>query len=165
MKKLPLRQPPMQAEPLARFDWAVMALDGSPFPMDRMRGETMVLNICSTKCGPCVAELPSIERLHKAVGSDGVKVLCVATDPDVNTVREFVAAKGFQLPVYALGDSEIPQVFDSDYIPATYVVNADGHIVYQHTGAALWDHPRVIALLRGLVLQNAVVPLKDHAVA
>src|SRR3990172_9799619 len=164
MRRLPLRHPPMKAEPLARFDWAVMALDGSPFPMDRMRGETMVLNIWSTMCAPCGAELRSIERLNKAVGNDGVSVMCVATDRDINTVRDFVTAKGFQLPVYVLGESEIPQVFDSDYVPATYIVNADGRVIYQHTGAALRDHPRVITFLRGLAVQNAVIPLKDHAV-
>ena len=53
-----------------------------------------------------------------------------------------------------LGDSEIPPVFDSDYVPATYVVSPDGFVVYQHTGAALWDDPRVVSFLRGLSVQH-----------
>jgi thiol-disulfide isomerase/thioredoxin len=162
-KNLPVRPPPMVAEPVAVYDWAVTALDGSLFRMDQIRGEPFLLNIWSTMCPPCIAELPSIERLHHALSNDGVRVLCVATDSDADRVRRLVAENGWRLPVYVLGKSEIPQVFDSDYIPTTYVVSADGRVVYQHTGAALWDHPRVISFLRRLAIQHVVVPLDAKA--
>ena len=163
MKNRPVKAPPMNAEPVAFYDWNVTALDGSIFSMSQIRGEPFLLNIWSTMCPPCIAELPSIERLHRAVSSDGVRVLCVATDGDADRVRRLVAENGWEFPVYVLGPSEIPQVFDSDYIPTTYVVSADGRVVYQHTGAALWDHPRVISFLRRLTIQHAVVPLDAKA--
>jgi thiol-disulfide isomerase/thioredoxin len=160
-KNVPLRQPPMPSEVAASYDWQVVALDGTAFRMEAARGEILFLNIWSTMCPPCVAELPSIERLHRAVGDD-VRVMCIATDGDLDRVRKFVTARGLKLPVFVLADGDPPHVFDSDYIPATYVVNADGMVVYQHTGAALWDHRRVVAFLRGLAMKHVLPPPKSE---
>ena len=124
--------------------------------MERVKGEILFLNIWSTMCAPCLAELPSIERLQKALESDGVRFMCIATDGDAGRVRKFVEKNGWKLPFFVLADSDIPKVFDSDYVPATYVVNPEGAVVYQHTGAALWDHPRVVSFLRGLSVQHGL---------
>ena len=163
-KAAPLRQPPMTSHPNASYDWKVVALDGTLFPMEEARGELLFLNIWSTMCPPCVAELPSIERLQAALVSDGVKFMCVATDGDRERVRKFVETNGWKLPFFVLGEGEIPQVFDSDYVPATYVVSPDGFVVYQHTGAALWDDPRVVAFLRGLSVQHRLSQAQAHAI-
>ena len=162
-KATPLRPPPMTSEPSASFDWKVVALDGTTVPMEDARGELLFLNIWSTMCPPCVAELPSIERLQSALAGDNVKFMCIATDGDRDRVRKFVEANGWKLPFFILGDSEIPQVFDSDYVPATYVVSPDGFVVYQHTGAALWDDPRVVSFLRGLSVQHRLSQVQQRA--
>ena len=60
------------------------------------------------------------------------------------------------MPVFVHGEGDLPAVFDSDYIPATYVVSPDGTVVYQHTGAAQWDHPRVVSFLRALALKHGL---------
>jgi thiol-disulfide isomerase/thioredoxin len=159
----PVRVPPLQEEALAVLDWTVATLEGSPFPMEQLRGEPFLLNIWSTLCPPCLTELPSIERLHDAVRDHGVRVLCVATDDDNERVRKLVSAKNWHVPVYVLDRAEIPRVFDSDYIPATYIVSADGRIVMQHTGAARWDHPRVVTFLRSLAVRGAIVPVGSKA--
>jgi thiol-disulfide isomerase/thioredoxin len=153
-KSLRLRQPPMPLEATASYDWKVVALDGRPLHMEALKGEILFLNVWSTLCPPCIAELPSIERLQKAVAGDGVTFMCVATDSDLDRVREFVGARGWTVPVFVHGEGDLPAVFDSDYIPATYVVSPDGIVVYQHTGAAQWDHPRVVSFLRALVLKH-----------
>ena len=159
-KSIRLQQPPMQSEPAASYDWKVHSLDGTAVGMETTRGGTLFLNIWSTMCPPCVAELPSIERLQQAISGDAVQIMCVATDGDVARVRDFVASKGWKLPVFVLGDCEIPPVFDSDYIPATYVVSPDGRVVYQHVGAALWDHASVVSFLRGLTMRHAMASRK-----
>jgi thiol-disulfide isomerase/thioredoxin len=151
-----LRQPPMPLEPTASYDWKVVALDGAPFHLETVKGGILFLNIWSTRCPPCIAELPSIERLQKAVAAEGVTFICVATDSDPDRVREFASRHGSTLPIFVLCEGDLPAVFDSDYIPATYVVSPDGTIVYQHTGAAQWDHPRAVSFLRALALKHGL---------
>jgi thiol-disulfide isomerase/thioredoxin len=163
-KAVPLRQPPTTDHPTASYDWKVVALDGTVFPMEAARGELLFLNIWSTMRPPCVAELPSIERLQAALASDGVKFMCVATDGDRERVRKFVEANGWNLPFFVLGDGGIPPPFDPEIVPATYVVSPDGFVVYQHTGAALWDDPHVVSFLRGLSVQHRLSQVQGSAI-
>jgi len=160
----PLRQPPMTDHPTASYDWKVVALDGTLFSMEAARGELLFLNIWSTLRPPCVAELPSIERLQAALAGEGVKFMCVATDGDRERVRKFVEANGWKLPFFVLGGGEIPHVFDTQLVPATYVVSPDGFVVYQHTGAALWDDARVVSFLRGLAVQHQLSQAQGRAI-
>jgi thiol-disulfide isomerase/thioredoxin len=155
---VPVRPPPLPAELVAAYDWSATALDGSAFPMEQLRGEVFVLNVWSTLCAPCLAELPTLDGLHELVKNDGVRVLCVATDADGDRVRRVVSENGWRVPVLLLGDGRLPPVFDSQWIPATYVVSADGRVVYHHAGAARWDHPRVLTFLRALSVKAAVSP-------
>ena len=58
------------------------------------RGQVVLLNIWATWCDPCKIEMPSIEALHKAYGSRGLKVVAVSIDDYVSedSIRSF--AKG-----------------------------------------------------------------------
>jgi len=156
-KMIRLRAPPMETEPAASYDWKVAALDGTTFSMENAKGEILFLNISSSTCAASLAEFASIERLQRALASDAIKFMCVATDRDANRVRKFVEAHGWKLPFFVLADRELPQVFDSDYLPATYVVSPDGLVVYKHTGAAMWDDPRVVSFLRGLSVHHRLL--------
>jgi len=159
-----LKAPLLPDEPAAFYNWRVKALDGSPFEMDGLRRKTLFLNFWSTTCPPCLAELPSIQRLHDVLAREGVVFLCIALDIDVEPVREIVEREHLTLPVFVLGDQDLPPVFDSDYVPATYMIAFDGRVAFQHQGAAQWDHPRVLQFLRGLLMQDVVTSVSGAEV-
>src|SRR5262245_23917172 len=43
------------------------ARDGKTVDLASFRGRLVVLNFWATWCPPCVAEMPSLERMHKAL--------------------------------------------------------------------------------------------------
>ena len=71
--------------------------------------------------------------------------MCIATDQDLEKLRKWVTDHEVSVPVFSLATDELPLVFDSDYIPATYLLAADARIAFRHEGAAQWDHPRVVS--------------------
>lgn len=151
-----LKPPPFPEDPYASYDWKVRTLAGKPFSMEEVRREVLFLNFWSTACPPCLSELPSIQRLHDGLAAEGVVFMCIALDSQIEPVREVLARNNLTVPVFVLEDDRIPAVFDSEYIPSTFFVDADGRVRYQHQGAALWDHPRVSTFLRGLLMQDIV---------
>jgi len=151
-----LKPAPFPEDPFASYDWTVRTLGGEPFSMEKIRREVVFLNFWSTTCVPCLTELPSIQRLHDRIASEGVVFMCVALDSEAERVREAVARNALNVPVFLLENDQIPTVFDSDYIPSTFMIDADGRVRYHHQGAALWDHPRVETFLRGLLMQDIV---------
>src|SRR4030042_273045 len=94
-----LEAPPFPSAVLADYDWTVKSLDGQDFKMTNAKGKVVFLNFWATWCPPCVAEMPSIERLHRALAPEGLAALTASTDQDEGALRRFVSERGLTLPV------------------------------------------------------------------
>ncbi len=130
------------------YDWSVLDLDGGEFPLGETQGKTLFLNFWATWCPPCVAEMPSIQRLYDELKDEGVAFVLVS-DQRPATVRRFAQARGFTLPFYT-SESDPPEVFRTRGIPATFIASPDGSIVVRHVGAGRWDDEKVVEFIRGL---------------
>jgi thiol-disulfide isomerase/thioredoxin len=154
LKMLRLKAPELPTGPnvpvLGRADpgWKLETLDGQEVSFDRFHGTTVFLNIWATWCLPCVAEVPSIHALYDAVKDEGVAVVLVTEEPP-EAARRFVAKKGWHVPVY-IARAGVPAVFDTGAIPATFLLNRRGEVVYRHTGSADWNTEACRGFLRRL---------------
>ena len=129
------------------YDWPLRRLDGERTTLAGFRGRTVLLNIWASWCSPCVAEIPNLTRLVEALEGEDVAVILV-TEEDETPVRRFVKWQGLSLPIY-LAEGR-PEVFRSRGIPATFIFDRDGVIVFRHQGAARWDDESCVRFLRGL---------------
>ncbi|HEV7577092.1 MAG TPA: TlpA disulfide reductase family protein [Caldimonas sp.] len=81
---------------------AFQSVDGAPMPMSALRGRPLLLNFWATWCGPCVIEMPLLDRFAREQGPRGWRVLALAIDqPD--PVRRFIAERTLRLPVAIAG--------------------------------------------------------------
>jgi thiol-disulfide isomerase/thioredoxin len=106
------------------------------------------LNLWATWCPPCVAELPSIANLVRNARLKDVAFVCV-TDEDAETVRQFLDRKQLNIPVL-LTDDPPPPVFQTEGIPATFMIDPSGQVVLAEVGSAQWDDPSVVDRLEKL---------------
>jgi thiol-disulfide isomerase/thioredoxin len=137
---------PARARSLQGWDYRMRlrTLDGDFVDAESFRERTLFLNFWAPWCAPCVAELPSIERLVARLEGTGVAFACVTTEP-LDKVKAFAAHRHLKLPIYVLPD-ETPPIFETRSIPATFIVR-NGDVISQHIGAARWDTEEVVALL------------------
>lgn len=142
-----LEPPPL---PHGRWDYQMSAssLDGRVVPFIEFSGQVLVLNFWATWCAPCVAEMPSLSRLHEATSDLEVALACVTQEP-TDVVRSFLAKHSIEVPVYVL-EGDPPPSFGSRAIPATFVLDRSGNIALRHIGAAAWDHESIVNFIRGL---------------
>jgi thiol-disulfide isomerase/thioredoxin len=143
----PALRPPGAPAPVD-FNWTIADLDGRPVDFAVFRGRPVFLNIWGTWCPPCVAEMPAIDQLAANARLKDVAFVCVATDEDPETVRQFVARRKLSVPVYHA--QALPPAFYARGIPATFILDAEGRIVVQELGAAGWDDPSVVDFLEQL---------------
>ena len=131
----------------AEFDWTVLDLNDEPVRFSRFKGKTVFLNIWATWCGPCVHEMPSIARLAEEprLRGKGIEFVCVSTDDSSDVVRRFL--KGRSWGMTFLRAENLPAVFSTDGIPATFIIAPDGRIAAAQVGSSQWDTPQVVALL------------------
>ena len=82
-----------------------------------------------------------------AIGSDArVVIVRSASEKFFSAgadVKRFLTGKNW--PMTVLRATEVPPVFSTAGIPATFLLDPDGRVVASETGAAKWDDPSVIA--------------------
>ena len=61
-------------------DIAFLDADGKNVSLKDWRGKTVLLNLWATWCAPCREEMPALQRLETALGSDTFQVVAVAVD-------------------------------------------------------------------------------------
>jgi len=116
--------------------WKLRTLDGKEVSVDAFAGKPLFINIWATWCGPCVSEMPSIERLYQSMQGKGVEFLIVSEEaPD--QVARAVTGHGWKLPVFTT--SELPSKLQTEGIPATFIVNGKGEVIFEHVGSSNWD--------------------------
>jgi cytochrome c biogenesis protein CcmG, thiol:disulfide interchange protein DsbE len=116
------------------------------------RGRVVLLNLWATWCPPCEQEMPSMERLHREMGPQGLEVVAVSIDqlaPDA--VRQWAEERGLSFTVLHDRPGRIQQVYQTTGMPESFVVDRNGVIVKKVIGATEWDHPAQKALFRRLL--------------
>jgi thiol-disulfide isomerase/thioredoxin len=139
-----LLNPPRPAPELA-----FTARDGTPKRLADFRGRVVLVNLWATWCGPCVEEMPSLDRLQAQFG-DALAVLAISEDrPGESVVAPFLAKhKIGHLAVYLDVRNDAIKAFGVQGLPTSFLIGRDGRIIAMLEGAAQWDEPAMIARLK-----------------
>ncbi len=91
--------------------------------------------------------MPSIARLAEdpQLRGKGIEFVCVSTDDSSVAVRRFLEGRSWSMTF--LRAENIPPVFSTDGIPATFIIAPDGRIAAAQVGSDQWDTPRVVEFL------------------
>jgi thiol-disulfide isomerase/thioredoxin len=104
------------------------------------QNNTVIVNFWATWCGPCVAELPYFEEIHRKYAEQGVKVLLVSLDFRHYYEKKlipFVKNKDITADVVMFSDPKqqawIPKVHESwdGALPATLVLHHNTKCFHQ----------------------------------
>jgi thiol-disulfide isomerase/thioredoxin len=122
--------------------------DDGAVQLSQFRGRPVLVNLWATWCGPCIKEMPSLDRLAgEAPG--GLTVVAVAQDiQGAAVVDPWMAAAGLvHLQAYLdpanalLGDYNSP-------LPITIYLDKEGRELWRVTGAFDWQSDAAQKLLR-----------------
>lgn len=131
----------------APYAWKLRDLRGKVIELGEFRGRPILLNLWATWCPPCRAEMPALARLaeDRRIKSGNVAVVCVSLDDDPEVVRRFLGDKTWGMTM--LHADALPGAFQTDGIPATFLIDPSGRIVAHQVGPAEWDDPSVVDFL------------------
>ena len=116
----------------ADFNLKLMDRDGHVIALEELKGKVIFMNFWATWCPPCIAEMPSIDKLHKDMG-DEVAFVMLSFDQDFETAKAYDKRKAYDLPIYTLA-SPMPALYNSTALPTTYVIDAKGNLALTHKG-------------------------------
>jgi thiol-disulfide isomerase/thioredoxin len=135
------------------YDFIIKDLNGNKIDVNKFRGKVIFLNMWATWCGPCRAEMPSIQELYNKVNHDSIIFIMLSLDTDEHhqKVVQYVANKEFTFPVYQ-PSGYLPEQLQVPSIPTTFVIARDGKIKSKNIGTANYNTEKFKGFLEGLLV-------------
>jgi peroxiredoxin len=120
-------------------DFLLKDINGNTVRIHDLKGKVVLLNFWATWCPSCRFEMPSMEALHKELGSHGLAVLAVAQRESAEDVRSFYHEHHLSFPALLDHDAEASGLYEIWSLPTTFVINKHGYVVGKVIGYRDWN--------------------------
>ena len=123
---------------------------GNEINLAELNGKVIFINFWATWCPPCLAEMPSINTLHKQFGGDA-DIVFIMVDADGNFEKSlsYMNKRNYKMPVYTMASS-IPENLFKGSLPTTIVFDKKGRISFHEEGAANYGSQKFIDFIKQL---------------
>ncbi len=123
-------------------------VNGLDVSLSDFRGKTVLLNVWATWCAPCVAEIPSLDRLQGAHGGEDFVVIAISMDRHIDDATSFYKKAGIQnLALYIDPSFSISTKVGVQGLPISIFYSPNGQELARIPGEVDWQSPQVSALL------------------
>ncbi|WP_461791434.1 TlpA family protein disulfide reductase [Pedobacter sp.] len=138
-KEKPLNNPTLQ---LSFKDQA-----GKTITLNELKGKVVFINFWATWCPPCLAEMPSINKLYEKYKSNSdVVFLLIDADSNFEKSLAYMKARSYALPVYQM-NSSVPEQLFAGSLPTTIVFDKQGRLSFKHEGAANYNSKKFVEFI------------------
>jgi thiol-disulfide isomerase/thioredoxin len=128
-------------------DAQMQGLLGPSIKLSALRGKPLVINVWASWCGPCRAEMASLERLSRRFWGGELNVIGISTDDYKDRAEAFLRKSGVTFGNYIDKHLELENMLGADRLPLTLLVDGQGRVLAKFYGAKEWDSPEALALI------------------
>jgi len=125
---------------LTNYNWQLIDVNGKSYDFKQAENKIVLVNLWATWCPPCIAEMPSLQKLYDDYNQK-IEFLFV-TNEKSEAVKQFLDKNNYNFNVL-MPKSEYPKVFNMKSIPRTYLIDQNGNIIIDKSGAANWNSEKV----------------------
>lgn len=152
--KLEKVKPTTQPKSEANYTFEMVYADGKAINMEDLKGKVVFMNFWATWCPPCIAEMPSIQKLYdKVKDNNEIVILTVEVEGKRDKVAKFMERKNLSLPV-VYPNSSIPTEFFNGSLPTTVILDKKGNIAHTTIGMADYSGQDIVDFLNELKAMN-----------
>src|SRR5262249_55572179 len=114
-------------------EFALGDLQGKKWQLADLKGKVVFINFWATWCGPCIQELPHLQKLHEQMKErKDVLVLTMNIDEEVGLVEPFMKENKYSFTVIPAAD--YARGLNIYSIPRNWVVGTDGALQFEGIG-------------------------------
>jgi thiol-disulfide isomerase/thioredoxin len=141
---------PALREKAGSIDFTAPLLDGKQARLSDYKGKVVFLNFWATWCPPCRSEMPSMERLYQRFRGRGLEFLAVDIQETKQEVAGFMKEFNLTFPA-ALDSGGISAQYGIRSIPATFIIDREGKVLFMTVGGREWDTEAMYAAFEQLL--------------
>lgn len=134
-------------------DFTLSDMEGRAHTLSSYRGKVVMLNFWATYCGPCIKEIPSMQRLKGKLADRPFDILAIDMAEEKADVEAFMQRHKIQVNFPILLDSEgtVIEQWMVSAVPTTFIIDPQGKIQYALYGGLEWDSDEVVNTINGLL--------------
>ena len=115
--------------------------------LSELRGKPLIINVWASWCGPCRAEMGSLDRLFRRFGGKQINIIGISTDDHANAAAAFLRQSKVTFDNYHDRTLLLEGMLGADTIPLTVLVDAQGRVLKKVRGSKEWDSPESLKLI------------------
>lgn len=138
----------------ANYTMNLIDQKGNKVSLEDLKGKVVFINFWATWCGPCIAEMPSIQKLHDKF-KDNKDIVFVILEAEGNKTKatKFMESRELSLPLfYPAGD--FPTEFFRGSLPTTVILDKQGNIAHITEGMADYSGQDIVDFLDKVIAMN-----------
>ncbi len=142
---------PYSGEALSDFTLSDMAANAHT--LSHYRGKVVMVNFWATYCGPCIKEMPSMQRLKDKLNGKAFEILAIDMAEEKADVSAFLQRHkiAVNFPILLDTEGEVIEQWMVSAVPTTFIIDPQGKIRYALYGGLEWDNDEVTTVIRGLI--------------
>lgn len=125
---------------LISYKWELIDKQGHILNFEDAKGKVTLVNFWATWCPPCIAEMPSLQKLYNDY--NGKIEFMFVTDDEFDIINSFLEKHNYTFNIYR-PISEYKDIFEVKSIPRTFLIDQKGNIIIDKTGAANWNSEKI----------------------
>ena len=118
-------------------DFTAVDLQGNRIKLSDFKGKVCVLNFFSIWCGPCVEEIPELNKIVDEFKNEDVVFIAI-TSGDKEALEEFLRENEFKYRV-CIADYSVFLDYKIYAIPQHFLIDREGKIQFRHVGMVKKD--------------------------
>lgn len=115
-------------------DFTLKALDGSNLRLAEQKGDIMLINFWASWCGPCIQEMPALDKLAQKYQPMGVQVWGVNVENDSSAAKAYLNKVQVAFPILFDTENAVSKAYQVDAMPTTVILDKDGKVRAVHRG-------------------------------
>ncbi len=135
-------------------------IDGETFSLKEHAGKVVFINFFATWCGPCLSELPELEKsIHQAFKDEAdFKLIVIGREHTATELKEFRMQKGLELPFAPDPDRSIYSLYATKFIPRNIIIGRDGVVKFAEAGFSEEKLKAMVTIVKQELALKPVAP-------
>lgn len=119
-------------------------LNGKTKNFSDFKGKPLLINIWASWCGPCRAEMGSLQRLAQKYNGKEFNIIGISTDDYRHKAASFIKQTEITFENFLDHKLLLENMLGANILPLTILVDADGRVLEKVRGAREWDNTAII---------------------
>ena len=126
---------------------SLSGLNGPDRALSSLLGQPLLINVWASWCGPCRAEMASLERLAWRDPGRRYAIIGISTDDDRTPALRWLQQSHGTISHYIDRQLQMENMLGASSLPLTVLVNARGQVLAKIYGAREWDSQESLSLI------------------